>query len=594
MSSQTLIDAEERETTESNGSRFNAVTHGLTAKTAVLPGEDPELFQAKIDLYKAGVGTRNPLEDELAENAALASWQMRRAVSIQTARANCAVLTKPPADQLRKDLDAAEIGNRLFHDRRGPIELYPSRGYDFKQPRTSWEAVPNDPDDPEILVKRLTATVEGCRWLRTQWLKLRGIIKLGLGLQSHEKMKMIRLMGHQPINAVSEPEVARVFLACHVLEPQFEYAFQELRCEIHEDQFTIHKKRLERWNRTSLTPVNKTAARAVLLGIIDTATEQLQAVEAELQKKADQLEQQQQALLGHEEGKAGEQIRRHIGSCNRLIFGNLDAIHRFRRNEAEGWGRTREERRRRKAERRSDGQGDDPLVVDERGTLRPARGYEGNLEEGLARYEAQFGSGGLKGQADSRNAIEETQVRAVPDFARWAPPVEEERRLVEDGGQLRPSEEGAGMGEGVELEAGFLRDGHGVEQDNVVTQVLMQEGCQSNEQNELYGCQFSVVSGQLLEGEAGGRGDGGDRSGGRGPRRTTAGGGDIDRRFTERFWKRDRKQWRKLMTKLELMRRNGETQEDLDDETLKEMLDRVPLLNPNSVNGLRGHLPRSP
>jgi hypothetical protein len=42
------------------------------------------------------------------------------------------------------------------------------------------------------------------------------------------------------------------------------------------------------------------------------------------------------------------------------------------------------------------------------------------------------------------------------------------------------------------------------------------------------------------------------------------------------------------------MRRNGETQEDLDDETLKEMLDRVPLLNPNSVNGLRGRLPRSP
>ena len=66
-----------------------------------------------------------------------------------------------------------------------------------------------------------------------------------------------------------------MFLACHVLEPQFPHAFQELRCEMHEDQLRIHKARLEQWDKVGITPANRTAARAVLLGIIDEAIERL-------------------------------------------------------------------------------------------------------------------------------------------------------------------------------------------------------------------------------------------------------------------------------------------------------------------------------
>ena len=339
---------------------------------------------------------------------------------------NCEILTKPAADKLRQDLEAAAIGNRLLHDRRGPIELYAARDFAPTQPQTSWEDNPDDPDHPTTLIRRLTATVSGCEWLRGQWRRLRDILKLGLHFQSHEKFRMIRLMGHQPINAVSVLDVARVFLACHVLGPQFSYAFEELRCEMLDSQFKNHKKLLERWNKIAITPESRTAARAVLLGIIDEATERLRVVEAELQERADKVARQEQARLGQEDGKAGEQLRRHLGSCNRLIFGNIDAIHRFRRNEADGWGRARQERQARRAENAGrKNREDEPLVVDERGTVRPARGYKGNLEEGLARYQAQFGRSGLDRPAGSRSEIEETHVRAVPDFARWKPPVED-------------------------------------------------------------------------------------------------------------------------------------------------------------------------
>ncbi|HEV3309632.1 MAG TPA: hypothetical protein VG815_03840, partial [Chloroflexota bacterium] len=145
MSSQSVIDAEGLQSPKRNRS-LNAVKHALTAKTAVLPGENSEAFQARIDSFKSSLETRTPLEDELAEKAALASWQLDRANNAEVARLRRDILTKPAAEALRVELEAVALGQRLFFDRRGPTELYPSRDYENKQPRTSWDDVPDDPD----------------------------------------------------------------------------------------------------------------------------------------------------------------------------------------------------------------------------------------------------------------------------------------------------------------------------------------------------------------------------------------------------------------------------------------------------------------
>ena len=279
---------------------------------------------------------------------------------------------------------------------------------------------------------------------------------------------------------------------------------------------------------------------APLLGIIDEAVEHLRVVEAGLSEIADQAARQQQGLLGHEESKAGEQLRRHLGSCNRLILGNLNAIHKLRRNEADGWGMTRREREgrrsggraeeRRYIERQGDGRRmstpvDDRLVVDKRGTVRPRTGYDGDLEEGLARFEREFGGSGLNRPADSRNEIEEMELRAVPDFARWVPPVEVATRLVDpgaaptnhgtatalvdlasstrDGGiatalvDLGPAPPGRPLQGGerscclsAAQEMGKVGE---IERGDAVTQVLTEQGGQSNVQNKVQR-QLSVVN----------------------------------------------------------------------------------------------------
>ena len=113
---------------ERNASRFNAVKHGLTAKTPVLPGEDPAALQAKIDAYKAGYETGNEVENDLAEMAAMAVWRAKRANRLEVTRVTRDIVTRPQADALRATLDVVGLGKRLLFDRRGPAQLYPSGG----------------------------------------------------------------------------------------------------------------------------------------------------------------------------------------------------------------------------------------------------------------------------------------------------------------------------------------------------------------------------------------------------------------------------------------------------------------------------------
>src|SRR5262249_8203291 len=93
-SSKGEMEAECQQTSNGNASRFNAAKHGLTAKTAVLPGEDPAAFEANLVIFKTGLKARNPFEEKLAANAALASWRPDRANRCDVSRITQDILAK--------------------------------------------------------------------------------------------------------------------------------------------------------------------------------------------------------------------------------------------------------------------------------------------------------------------------------------------------------------------------------------------------------------------------------------------------------------------------------------------------------------------
>jgi hypothetical protein len=203
---------------------FNALKHGLKAKTVVLPGENAQEYQARLDAWIADLQPQNDVELTLVERAVTITWQLDRAERAEAARLPSLIRAAPAAAALRQEEEAAALGQRLLFDRRGPLPLYPHSLYSFPDwPRVSFSGRNDDPDDPPRLLLHLEATAAGCRWLLDRWAELRGLLDRGLSWQSPDKLRAIRLLGRQPLDAADSEVVATIFRSCHVLEPRTHY-----------------------------------------------------------------------------------------------------------------------------------------------------------------------------------------------------------------------------------------------------------------------------------------------------------------------------------------------------------------------------------
>ena len=95
-------------------SKFNAVKHGMSAATPVLPGEDPDAFRDRLDAWAGALDPDNVVEQFLVERAAAAAWKIERADRFEAARL-AAILRSVPADQARREIDEVEaLGRQLL------------------------------------------------------------------------------------------------------------------------------------------------------------------------------------------------------------------------------------------------------------------------------------------------------------------------------------------------------------------------------------------------------------------------------------------------------------------------------------------------
>ncbi len=62
----------------------NALKHGLLARDAVLPSEDPAEFDSQLSALEADIQPANSLESELVRQIADAQWRMRRLTRLET------------------------------------------------------------------------------------------------------------------------------------------------------------------------------------------------------------------------------------------------------------------------------------------------------------------------------------------------------------------------------------------------------------------------------------------------------------------------------------------------------------------------------
>jgi hypothetical protein len=137
-------------------SRTNALKHGRGAKLVlpVLPQEDPRERALRNEQWFFALAPTNQAERALVARAAQLSWEIERASRSETAYLSCRVRKADIRGTERELESVAELGKKLLHN-AGPKILAPDG--------------PPWPDHPEVFLRGLEQTAEGCEWLLRKW-----------------------------------------------------------------------------------------------------------------------------------------------------------------------------------------------------------------------------------------------------------------------------------------------------------------------------------------------------------------------------------------------------------------------------------------
>ena len=326
-------------------SRYNALKHGLTAESTLLPGEDASAFRALRQEIVEGMQPRNVVEGILLEGIARCEWKSMRADRSASARLSSQLREESKKTNYDDADEVIALGQHLLTHPPFPLPVSSpnDKGYLGKAPLAD---VPGDPHHPARLVLKLEQTVRGCDWLLGRWagLKLRLEIE-GLWLMA-EGYEMLRLMGKYVIEMVRDYEVEMVMLAnvCLAADgmPENDRKLDEktepmslldivASLNLSEDPHQSPADRLtafcEPWARAlakrplgRLMPKNAAEARRWLTVAMEAEVNRLTLIRAERLRFAQADRDEAPARLAFETGTEGDRLRRYDLSRDRVLI----------------------------------------------------------------------------------------------------------------------------------------------------------------------------------------------------------------------------------------------------------------------------------
>jgi hypothetical protein len=233
MISQAKIDANRRNAAKSTGPRtaegkakvrFNAVTHGLTAATVVLPHEDQQPYQHRLEAWTRELKPPGDFGQYLVERLGKISRQLDRADTFEQAK-----LTKRIQDAPRlfgkshaEPLETL-IARLLRTEEDQPTVQEPVHS---PSPRRQKRAGPG-PDDPLApMLRELKSSAEGFRRLLAEWTRIRDWLgQLGpegfMASEIHTRLdNLVRALGLSGVR-VEDPDGVAVPTADPLAAPSF-------------------------------------------------------------------------------------------------------------------------------------------------------------------------------------------------------------------------------------------------------------------------------------------------------------------------------------------------------------------------------------
>ena len=249
--------------------RENALKHGRDALTLVpgLEHEDAKEVQQRVARYLDDWQPRTDAERDLVCQAARLSLAIERAERMEIAhmegRIRAATKDRIQEVRPRRLEEVQELGRRL---------LYIAASDEIKVlHKPLWS------DDPRLLVAKLEATADGCRWLLARWAEFRHLLDCRTHWEQPVLLRFIRLQGKLVDESVFDPALNAIFLAWDVIIPKFARHYWEKFRDDRSQAETAFLYAL-RWREISPRPGNQDDAWKSLYAIVNYQSKRLEAL----------------------------------------------------------------------------------------------------------------------------------------------------------------------------------------------------------------------------------------------------------------------------------------------------------------------------
>ena len=321
-------------------SKYNALSHGQTARSVLLPGEDPVALNALRRELLDDLQPRNSLEATLIVRIADDKWICDR--SEQSAAERVAMrLRHEPLEQAKAERDKAlELGDTLFWYVARPLP----RDHSIEHLSLGAPANPEvaeHPAHPARVRLALEQTVAGCNWLLARWHELYNHLLVDDAWQPVDAFKMVRLLGKHAADMDEDFDVARLLmssltvidapnpaqsgkpvdwpLALSRMLASFGFEGNEhcIKCVL--ARLVSFTARLTRLPLAKWAPASTQQAREWLNAVIADELLRIREIQAKLQAIAELDAAEAPVRLWFEDGPEGENSRRYTLSHKRVL-----------------------------------------------------------------------------------------------------------------------------------------------------------------------------------------------------------------------------------------------------------------------------------
>jgi hypothetical protein len=310
----------------------NALKHGLTATEVLLPNEDADAYDARLQTWLDHDRPTDPGHVAAIERLVYTQIRLDRCTRHETETTKERILHA--ADRFDADAlaSAYALGRRLIDD---PIDRDPEPDKPKQVIGAKHERWFND--EPAVLLLQLQATAQGVDWLLARWRELMHVLESELCWNFYYKNRAIRLLGKRVDDLFEDLDSRRIVLAAHAAGKDTQ---KWGLTEMVEQTYIRCDGRIGDVNRVryieTLAPESAEKGREVLRAIMNDEVDRLMRLKREqgLDKLAqvDRDGAEDRALI--DVSHAGVLLRRYETATEREFHKTLAEILAFRKASA--------------------------------------------------------------------------------------------------------------------------------------------------------------------------------------------------------------------------------------------------------------------